>query len=104
MRTYTARHWNGAATLQRLFSYCSQKAPCAIQIPHDDPKFTTTQEEQEERIAFMASVTDAMIRAQVLHDSQAAKYLLHEVPYSPLLSKTHLSKSCYEAPAVAQSK
>lgn len=51
----------------------------------------------------MATATDAMIRAQVLHDSEAANYLLHEVPHSRLLTKAYLSKQCYEAPAVAQS-
>ena len=80
-----------------------QKAPCAIQLPHDDPDFTTTKEEQEERISFIATLADAMIRAQVLQDSEAAEFVLHEVPHHPLLKKTHLAESCFESPAVAES-
>ena len=80
-----------------------QKAPCAINLPHDDPNFSTTREEQEERISFMATVADAMIRAQVLHDSEAAKFVLHELPHSPLLQTANLSKQCFGVPAVSQS-
>ena len=80
-----------------------QKAPCAINLPHDDPNFSTTREEQEERIRFMATVADAMIRAQVLHDSEAANFVLHEVPHSSLLQTAHLSKQCFRVPAVSQS-
>ena len=80
-----------------------QKAPCAIQLPHDDPNFTTTKEEPEERIGFIATLADAMIRAQVLHDSKAAKFVLEEVPHHPLLKKAHLAEKCFEGPAVAES-
>ena len=57
-----------------------QKAPCAIQLPHNDANFTTTREEQEERISFIATVTDAMISAQVLEDLRAAKYICTNYP------------------------
>ena len=81
-----------------------QKAPCAIHNPHDDINFTTTQEDQEERISFIASVTDAAIRGQYLNQPDAAKFLLQEVPKSPLVQKALISDRCFQQPAVSQAK
>ena len=71
-----------------------QKAPCAANIPHDDPDFQTTQREQEERLDFMVNYTDSLVRAIVLHEERAASFLLHEVDSSPLIRTAKVSSPC----------
>ena len=73
-----------------------QRSPCAAHIPADDPNFTTTREEQEERLVFIAQYTDAVIRAKLLNDSAAANFVLHDVPNSPLVQAADLSPGCFE--------
>lgn len=74
--------------------HCLQRAPCAAHIPHDDPNFKTTKQEQEERIQFIAQYTDAMVRATVLHDRAAALFVLNGVPDSHLVRSANVSSSC----------
>lgn len=76
---------------------CMQRSPCAAHIPADDPNFTTTMEEQEERLMFIAQYTDAVIRAKLLGDSAAANYVMHEVPSSPLVQAADISPGCFGA-------
>lgn len=52
---------------------CLQRAPCGLD--GGSSKTTTTQEEQEERLMYIAQFADAKIRAAVLHDSNAARFL-----------------------------
>ena len=85
-------------------SCCVQKAPCAANISHDDPNFKTTESEQEERIDFIASYTDAVVRATVLNDQTAASYLLHDVPNSHLVRKAKVSSKCVVASLDDESK
>lgn len=72
--------------------------------PHDDPNFRTTQEEHEERIAFIAAVVDAIIRAQILGQPDAAKFLQDEVPHSPLIQRANISDKSAQKPAVSQAR
>ncbi len=74
-----------------------QRSPCAAHIPADDPNFTTTREEQEERLVFIAQYTDAVIKAKLLGDSAAAQYVMHEVPGSPLVQAADISPGCFGA-------
>ena len=76
---------------------CMQRSPCAAHIPADDPNFTTTREEQEERLVFIAQYTNAVIRAKLLGDSAAAHYVMREVPGSPLVQAADISPACFEA-------
>ena len=76
---------------------CMQRSPCAAHIPADDPNFTTTREEQEERLVFIAQYTNVVIRAKLLGDSAAAHYMMHEVPGSPLVQAADISPACFEA-------
>ena len=71
-----------------------QRAPCAAEIPHDDPNFKTTKEEQEERLDFIANYTDAMVRATVLGGSAARSFLLHSVANSHLVRNAKMSAEC----------
>lgn len=50
-----------------------QRAPCGLDGGSSNT--VTTQEEQEERLLFIAQLADAKIRAEVLHDSAAASFL-----------------------------
>lgn len=90
--------WHLLAYSALLSTVCVnvQRSPCAAHIPADDPKFTTTREEQEERLVFIAQYTDAVIRAKLLNDSAAAKFVLHKVPNSPLVQAADLSPGCFE--------
>ncbi len=74
-----------------------QRSACAAHIPADDPNFTTTKQEQEERLVFIAQYTDAVIRAKLLGDSAAAHYVMHEVLSSPLVQAANISPGCFEA-------
>ncbi|KAL0020304.1 hypothetical protein WJX77_005064 [Trebouxia sp. C0004] len=74
-----------------------QRSPCAAHIPADDPNFTTTREEQEERLVFIAQYTDAVIRAKLLGDAATANYVMHEVPSSPLVQAADISPGCFGA-------
>lgn len=69
-----------------------------MQNPHDDPNFTTTKEDQEERLKFIAQYTDAVVRATVLDDSAAASFLLNGVADSHLVQTAKVSSSCVVAP------
>ena len=83
--------------------YTMQRSPCAAHIPHDDPNFTTTKEEQEERVTFIAQYTDAVIRAKLLGDAAAADFVLHTVPDSPLVQAADVAPGCFEALSKQQS-
>ena len=72
-----------------------QKAPCAINLPADDPNFTTTRHEQEERLNFIARYTDAVIRAKLLGDKASADFVLHEAPKSALVQATDAKPGCF---------
>ena len=72
-----------------------QKAPCAINLPSDDPNFTTTRHEQEERLNLIAQYTDAVIKAKVLGDKAAADFVLHEVPKSALVQAADAKPGCF---------
>lgn len=73
-----------------------QKAPCGAYNPGDDRNFMTTQEEQEERLQFMANYTDAIVRATVLNDQSAASFLLNDVADSPLVLTALVASSCLD--------
>lgn len=75
-----------------------QRAPCAAHIPHDDPNFKTTRQEQEERLDFIAKYTDAMVRATLLHDKAATSFLLNEVANNQLVRTAKVSSSCLTSP------
>ena len=75
-----------------------QRAPCAAHIPHDDPNFKTTEQEQEERLDFIAEYTDAMIRATLFRDQAATSFLLNEVTDSHLVRTAKVSCSCLVSP------
>ena len=75
-----------------------QRAPCAAHIPHDDPNFKTTEQDQEERLDFIAKYTDAMVRATLLHDKAATSFLLNEVANSHLVRTAKVSSSCLISP------
>ena len=82
---------------------CMQRSPCAGHQPHDDPNFTTTQEEQEERVMFIAQYTDAVIRAKLLGDAAAADFVLRKVPNSPLVQAAEVASGCFGALGKQQS-
>ena len=75
-----------------------QRAPCAAHIPHDDPNFKTTEQDQQERLEFIAKYTDAMVRATLLHDKAAISFLLNEVVDSPLVRMFKIPSSCLLSP------
>ena len=75
---------------------CMQKAPCGAYNPSDDRNFMTTQDEQEERLQFIANYTDAMVRATVLGDQTAASFLLNDVADSLLVQTALVASSCLD--------
>lgn len=75
-----------------------QRAPCGAHNPHDDPDFKTTKQDQEERLDFIAKYTDAMVRATVLNDRDAASFLLNEVASSHLVRRAKVSSNCLLSP------
>ena len=50
-----------------------QRAPCGLDNQSSDT--VTTQEEQEQRLMFMAVFVDAKVRAEVLHDTAASSFM-----------------------------
>ena len=50
-----------------------QRAPCGLDNQSSDT--VTTQQEQEERLMYMAVFVDAKIRAEVLNDTAASSFL-----------------------------
>lgn len=60
-----------------------QRAPCGLD--GGSSKTITTQEEQEERLLYMAQFADAKIRADVLNDVEAASFLEDHVQLAGVL-------------------
>ena len=70
-----------------------QRAPCGLDGGSSNT--VTTQEEQEERLMFIAQFADAKIRAEVLHDAAAASFLqdhLQSKSIQQLLDKSALEE------------
>ena len=70
-----------------------QKAPCGAD--NGASLSFTTQAEQSARLDFVAELTDALIRAQLLNDTAAASFVTAKVPDSPFVHNTELKASCY---------
>ncbi len=45
---------------------------------------------------FIAQYTDAVVRAKLLDDEAAAKFVLDDVPSSPLVQAADASPGCFE--------
>ena len=73
-----------------------QKAPCAIHLPSDDPNFTTTRHEQEERLNFIAQYTDAVVRAKLFGDKDSADFVLRDAPASALIQDADAKAGCFD--------
>lgn len=50
-----------------------QRAPCGLD--NQSSNTVTTQEEQEQRLMYMAVFVDAKVRAEVLHDTTASIFI-----------------------------
>lgn len=70
-----------------------QRAACSGLPP--TPGDATTEADQEERLVFIAELTDANIRAKVLNDSAAASYFVDQARNSPLVYTADLAPQCY---------
>ena len=69
-----------------------QRAPCGLD--GGSSKTVTTQEEQEERLMFIAQFADTKIRAEVLHDAAAASFMKEHLQGRSVAQS--LSKSALE--------
>ena len=70
-----------------------QKAPCGAD--NGASLSFTTQAEQTARLDFIAELTNALIRAQLLNDTAAASFVTAKVPDSPFVHTAELEASCY---------
>ena len=71
-----------------------QRAACSGLAPKEGD--FTTEAEQEERLLFIAELTDANIRAKLLNDTAAATYFVDQALNSPLVHKADLAPDCYD--------
>ena len=60
-----------------------QRAPCGL--PLSTEQTFTTEAEQDERLMFLAELIDADIKAHLLNDPCAAKWLTHQLSDSPFI-------------------
>ena len=67
---------------------CSGSAPTAGAF--------TTEAEQEERLLFIAELTNANIRAQLISNLAAAADFVHQAPNNPLVFSADLPPDCYD--------
>ena len=67
-----------------LILYCNvQRAPCGL--PLSTEQTFTTKADQDERLTFLSELIDADIKAQLLNDACAAKWLADQLSNNPLI-------------------
>ena len=68
-----------------------QASDCGRYMPTDPPDFETTAAEQQAAIELLAQISDSFMRANVLHDPEAAEFLQSELPANPRVYQLELA-------------
>ena len=71
-----------------------QRAPCALD--NGASITTSTQDEHDALLLFIAELADAVIRAQLFNDTAAATYVTEQVPDSLFVETAVLTPECFE--------